>query len=158
SLQVLGQIGWPHSLGILYTAITQWLGFPKYGDEGKVMGLAPYGKPRFAEKLRRACHATDSGFQLDVSYFTPTSGGASKNWDEGSHTLGRLYSKKMVELLGPARDPAAPLEEIHQDVAASLQAVTEEVVFHIARLVHRATNLPRLCLAGGVALNSVANG
>jgi carbamoyltransferase len=158
SLQVLGQIGWPHSLGILYTAVTQWLGFPKYGDEGKVMGLAPYGKPLFAEELRRACRTTDGGFELDVSYFTHTSEGVAMTWDAGSPVLGRLYSQKLVELLGAPREPGSALTERHHDVAASLQSVTEEVVFHVARLVHRATGRDRLCLAGGVALNSVANG
>jgi carbamoyltransferase len=158
SLEVLGQIGWPHSLGILYTAITQWLGFPKYGDEGKVMGLAPYGQPRFVDRLRNACHTTDEGFALDVSYFTHATEGVAMTWDEGSPVIGRLWSPRLLEEIGPPRGDGEPLNEYHHDVAASLQALTEEVIFHVARLVHRATGMDRLCLAGGVALNSVANG
>jgi carbamoyltransferase len=158
SLEVLGQIGWPHSIGILYTAITQWLGFPKYGDEGKVMGLAPYGTPRFVDRLRHACHTTDSGFALDISYFTHATEGVAMSWDEGSPVIGRLWSNRWLEEIGPPRADGAPLTEYHHDVAASLQALTEEVIFHVVRMVHRATGLPRLCLAGGVALNSVANG
>jgi carbamoyltransferase len=156
---VLGEIGYPHSLGIVYTAVTQWLGFEKYGDEGKVMGLAPYGRPRHLEALRQACHVTDDGgFELDVSWFTHATSGASMTWDAGTPSVERLWSERFVDAFGPQRAPGAPLTEHHHDVAASLQALTEEVVLHLARALHRRTGSPRLCLAGGVALNSVANG
>jgi carbamoyltransferase len=158
SLEILGQVSYPHSLGILYTAVTQWLGFPKYGDEGKVMGLAPYGRPRFAATLRQACHATDEGFALDVSWFTHATSGAQMTWDQGTPVVERLWSSRFVEELGPPREPGTPLEERHHDVAASLQAITEEIVIHMARMLQRSTGAKRLCLAGGVALNSVANG
>jgi carbamoyltransferase len=158
SLEVLGQVGYPHSLGILYTAITQWLGFHKYGDEGKVMGLAPYGQPRYLDRLRPACRVTDDGFQLDTAFFTHASEGVAMSWDAGSPQIGRLWSNRLLEELGPPREPDAPLTEHHHDVAATLQALTEEVVMHLCRLVHKATGARRLCLAGGVALNSVANG
>ncbi|HUS63775.1 MAG TPA: carbamoyltransferase C-terminal domain-containing protein [Kofleriaceae bacterium] len=158
SLEVLGAIGYPHSLGILYTATSQWLGFDKYGDEGKVMGLAPYGTPCYVDRLRRACDLTDDGFALDVSFFTHATEGVAMTWDNGSPVIGRLWSPRFIEELGPPRAPGAPLTEHHHDVAASLQALTEEVVIHLARLAHAKTGARRLCLAGGVALNSVANG
>jgi carbamoyltransferase len=158
SLEVIGSVGYPHSLGILYTAITQWLGFPKYGDEGKVMGLAPYGQPRYLDRLRPAVSLTDDGFRLDTSFFTHASEGVAMTWDAGSPQIGRLFTPRLLEELGPPREPDAPLTEHHHDVAATLQALTEEVVLHLCRLVHRATGARRLCLAGGVALNSVANG
>jgi carbamoyltransferase len=158
SFEVLGQIGFPHSLGILYTAVTQWLGFDKYGDEGKVMGLAPYGKPRFAAELGRACHPKGEGFQLDLDWFTHASEGVAMTWAEGTPSISRLWSPKFLEELGPAREKGQPLTELHHDVAASLQAVTEEIVFHLARSLQRRTGQTNLCLAGGVALNSVANG
>jgi carbamoyltransferase len=158
SIDVLGQVGYPHSLGIVYTAVTQWLGFSKYGDEGKVMGLAPYGQPRYLDRLRRAVTLTEDGFELDTSWFTHATTGVQMTWDEGTPTIGKLWSDRFLEELGPPRDSAAPLGAVHEDVAASLQALTEEVIFHVAQVVHRATGSDRLCLAGGVALNSVANG
>jgi carbamoyltransferase len=158
SLEVLGQIGYPHSLGTFYTAVTQWLGFPKYGDEGKVMGLAPYGQPRFLDVLRQACHVEGDGFALDVSWFTHATEGAPMIWDAGTPVVSRLWSHRFLEELGPAREPGAPLTSLYEDVAASLQALTEEVVIHLARALQRRTGATRLCLAGGVALNSVANG
>jgi carbamoyltransferase len=157
-IDVLGQVGYPHSLGILYTAVTQWLGFPKYGDEGKVMGLAPYGQPRYLDRLRGAVRLTNGGFELDTSWFTHATTGVQMAWDEGTPVIGKLWSEKFLEELGPPREAGAPIGEVHQDVAATLQALTEEVVFHVANVVHRATGSERLCLAGGVALNSVANG
>jgi carbamoyltransferase len=156
--EVLGQIGFPHSLGILYTAVTQWLGFDKYGDEGKVMGLAPYGQPRFADRLRAACHPRGEGFELDLEWFTHASEGVAMTWDQGTPSISRLWSEKFLEELGPAREKGQPLAEIHHDVAASLQAITEEIVIHLARSLQRRTGMTNLCLAGGVALNSVANG
>jgi carbamoyltransferase len=156
--EVLGQIGFPHSLGILYTAVTQWLGFDKYGDEGKVMGLAPYGQPRFASVLRDACHPKGDGFELDLEWFTHASEGVAMTWDQGTPSISRLWSQKFLEELGPARERGQPLTDLHHDVAASLQAITEEIVIHLARSLQRRTGMSNLCLAGGVALNSVANG
>jgi carbamoyltransferase len=158
SIEVLGQVHYPHSLGILYTAATQWLGFPHYGDEGKVMGLAPFGRPRFADTLRAACRVAGDAFELDTRWFTHATEGAAMTWKEGTPVVGRLWSHKWLEELGPAREPGQPLTDLHRDVAASVQAVVEEIIFHLARALHRRTGSPRLCLAGGVAFNSVANG
>jgi carbamoyltransferase len=155
---VLERVTYPHSLGIFYTAVTQWLGFPKYGDEGKVMGLAPYGRPRYADELRRLVSLDGPLFELGLDYFTHDTEGVDMTWDEGSPTIGRIYSDRLVELLGPAREPGSPMTEQYEDVAASLQAVLEEAYLHLCRTLHERTGLTALCLAGGVALNAVANG
>jgi carbamoyltransferase len=158
-IEVSGRVLFPHSLGILYTAVTQWLGFPHYGDEGKVMGLAPYGDPeRYLPALRRI--ATDDGtaFRLALEYFTHHTRGVEMTWEAGSPSVGRIFSPRLEEELGPAREPAADLEQRHNDVAAALQSRLEELVLHLARSLAGSTGSTSLCLAGGVALNAVANG
>src|SRR3954470_22043218 len=122
------------------------------------MGLAPYGRPRFAAALRGACHPAGDGFRLDLDWFTHASEGVAMSWEEGAPSVSRLWSTKFLEELGPAREKDRPLGELHHDVAASLQVVTEEIVLHLARSLQRRTGMTNLCLAGGVALNSVANG
>jgi carbamoyltransferase len=158
-LDVLEKVYFPHSLGILYTAITQYLGFLGYGDEFKVMGLAPYGKPEFTSELRQLVRLTDGGlFELELDYFRHWSEGAEMEWDEGYPTMGLVYSAKLEELLGPARDPKAPLTARHENLARSLQAVYEQCAFHVLNGLWERTRNPRLCMAGGCAMNSVANG
>jgi carbamoyltransferase len=158
SMQVLGQVEYPHSVGIVYTATSQFLGFPKYGDEGKVMGLAPYGKPRYMAEFREIVRSDDSGFKLDLDFFRHDSEGVDMTWDNGSPTIGQIFSDKFVEAFGPARLKGEALTSRHEDIAASLQARLEEVSFEILRRLHDRTKLDRLCLAGGVAYNSVMNG
>ena len=158
SLEVLDRVAFPHSLGVFYTAVTQWLGFPGYGDEGKVMGLAPYGTPRFTEELHRLVKPAGELFELELAYFRHHEDGIEMTWAEGRPTVGRLFSPRLEELLGPAREPDAELTAHHEDVAASLQAVLEEHYLRLAAALWERTKLPRLCLAGGVALNAVANG
>jgi carbamoyltransferase len=156
---VLERVLFPHSLGILYAAITQWLGFPKYGDEGKVMGLAPYGDPeRHLEAMRRLVRLDGSLFELELDYFNHHVEGVDMTWDDGQPTIGRLFSERLVEAFGPAREPGAELGELHENVAASLQAVLEEAYLHLVATAWERTRVPSLCLAGGVALNAVANG
>jgi carbamoyltransferase len=158
-LEVLDHVGFPHSLGILYTAVTQFLGFPRYGDEYKVMGLAAYGRARFLPDLRRVVRLTNEGrFETDLDYFVHASEGVTMSWDDGEPTLGALYSPRFAEAFGPRRRPEEPVTERDHDLAASLQAVYEEAFFHRLRWLHERTGLRRLCLAGGCALNSVANG
>ena len=158
-LQVLKRTYFPHSLGLLYLAITQYLGFMKYGDEFKVMGLAPYGQPDFVPELEKLLHLeANGGFELDLSYFIHWSGGARMTWDDGEPVIDRVFSEKLEGELGPARRPEEPLTARHEAIAASLQAVFERAVFHILRGLHDRIKLPRLCLAGGCAMNSVANG
>lgn len=158
-MDVLGQIDYPHSAGIVYTATTQYLGFPKYGDEGKVMGLAPYGEPRYLEQFRDIIQTIDGGrFKLNLDYFRHHSEGVEMTWDEGTPVIGQVFSEKFVETFGPARQKGEPLAKKHEDIAASLQARLEEVAFHLLKHLHEQTGLDRLCMAGGVALNSVMNG
>jgi carbamoyltransferase len=158
-LKILERICFPHSLGLLYTAVTQYLGFLSYGDEYKVMGLAPYGKPNFVDALRRLVHLKPSGcFELDLKYFRHWSDGVEMQWEDGYPSLGKAFSPELERLLGHARDPQEPLTERHEDIARSLQAVYEACAFHVLNALWERTKLPRLCLAGGCAMNSVANG
>ena len=156
--EVLERIIYPHSLGIFYTAVTQWLGFPEYGDEGKVMGLAPYGKPRYLAKMRDLVRLDGPLFQLGLDYFTHDEEGVDMNWDSGSPTIGRIYSEQLVETLGPPRERGGEITEVYADVAASVQAMLEEAYLHLVATLWERTKIPNLCLAGGVALNAVANG
>jgi carbamoyltransferase len=156
--EVLDRVTYPHSLGIFYTAVTQWLGFPNYGDEGKVMGLAPYGTPKYTEEMHELVVLNGSLFELGLDYFTHHEEGVDMTWDDGSPSVGRIYSDRMVEAFGPARSPDEPVTPLYEDVAASLQHVLEEAYLHLCRSLYERTQLPDLCLAGGVALNAVANG
>ena len=157
-MDVLGQVEYPHSAGIVYTATSQYLGFPKYGDEGKVMGLAPYGRPRYLEQFRDIIRIDNGGFKLDLNYFKHDSEGVDMTWEDGSPTIGRIFSDKFIDAFGPPRLAGEPLTSFHEDIAASLQARLEEVSFHILNQLHEQTKTDRLCLAGGVAYNSVMNG
>jgi carbamoyltransferase len=158
-LQVLDRIYFPHSFGLIYLALTQYLGFLGYGDEYKVMGLAPYGEPDYADRLRRLVRLEPDGrFEVDLSYFRHWSEGVSMSWDDGEPVIGTTYTPKLEKLLGPARRPGDALEPRHEAIAASLQVVFEEATFHVLEALHRRTRLRGLCLAGGCAMNSVANG
>lgn len=159
SIEVLGQVEFPHSTGIVYTATTQFLGFPHYGDEGKVMGLAPYGRPRFIDEFREIIRTEENGrFRLQLDYFRHHSEGVEMTWDEGSPVIGRVYSDEFARLFGPPRAAGTALTDREQDIAASLQLRLEEVAFHILNHLHEQTGLTDLGLAGGVAYNSVMNG
>jgi carbamoyltransferase len=143
----------------MYLAVTQYLGFPKYGDEFKVMGLAPYGEPRYVAALKQLVHRGPSGsFTLDLSYFSHWSDGVQMTWDDGEPAIGRVFTPKLETLLGPSRQPNEPIEARHEAIAASLQAVFEAAALHVLRHVQAATGSTRICLAGGCAMNSVANG
>lgn len=159
-MQVHGAIAFPHSLGLYYSAITQYLGFLKYGDEYKVMGLAAYGSPANLDEFRRIVSAKGLTFRLGLDYFVHHRRGADMTWGDADRTpvLGRLFSPYMERRLGPARDPAQPLEQRHRDMAATLQAALEEVLFEMLNALHRKTQQKAICLAGGVAFNCVANG
>jgi carbamoyltransferase len=149
----------PHSLGMLYLAVTQYLGFPHYGDEFKVMGLAAYAQPDFAGTLRTMMQLRDCGrFMLDLSFFRHASEGIAMTWDQGAPSIGTVFTPRLEALLGPARRPDDPIEPRHEAIAASLQRVFEEAAFHVLRHVRKTTGLKRLCLAGGCAMNSAANG
>jgi carbamoyltransferase len=159
AIDVRRRVYFPHSLGVFYQAMTQYLGFPHYGDEYKVMGLAPYGQPRFLEKMRRIVQRRDDGtFRLDLRYFRHHREKIDYAWENGSPAVGTLYSPELEGLLGPARKKDEPLEQKHKDIARSAQAMYEEVFFHLVNAAQRETGLDALALAGGCAMNSVANG
>ena len=143
-VKVLGEVAFPHSLGVYYTAVTQFLGFPKYGDEYKVMGLASYGEPTYLDQFRRIVHSSGLGYDLGLDYFRHHIEGAAMTWDGGSPELPPLWGPGMEDLLGPARRSAdEPLEDRHRDIAATLQARLEEVVLGMLRDLHAKTGLSR---------------
>lgn len=161
-LKPLWRVTYPHSLGILYTAICQFIGYDRYGDEGKVMGLAPYGQPRFAALCEKLLRLKSGGrFELDLSYFNHHTEGVETGTDEyGGPHFEHLFTRLLARELGPPREhgPAETITQRERDIAASLQQRLEQAFVHIACALHEKTGLTDLCLAGGVALNSVANG
>ena len=130
-MRVLGEVAFPHSLGMYYTALTQYLGFWKFGDEYKVMGLAAYGQPEFLDEFRRIVRAHGPlAFRLGLEYFTHQTQGADMTWRDANSTpvLGRIFSSYLEKRLGPARQPEEPLTARHHNIAASMQAALEEVL------------------------------
>lgn len=158
-LDVVDRVFFPHSLGLLYLAITQYLGFKKYGDEYKVMGLAPYGSPSRVAELQKLVNLDRGGrFTLNLEYFRHWTGEVSMNWESGEPAVPDVYTDRLIDLLGPARRADEAVGKTHEDLAASIQRVFEEAAFHVLRGVHERMPASRLCLAGGCAMNSVANG
>ena len=158
-VKVLQQVRFPHSLGILYTMVTQFLGFNRYGDEGKVMGLAALGEPVYADRFRQIVRLQEGGlFELDPSYFTHPVYGVDMIWEDRVPYMEDLFSERMIEVFGRPRHRYAEITIRDRDLAASVQAVLEEALLHILkRLRALVPDTPNLCLAGGVALNCVAN-
>ena len=159
-MRINGSIAFPHSLGIFYTALTQYLGFWNFGDEYKVMGLAAHGEPAYLEEFRRILLGDEAKFRLGLEYFNHHRHGAEMSWRDAGKTpvIGRLFSDYLEARLGSARRPEAPIEQRHKNIAASLQSRLEEIVFQNLRAQHARTGAKALCLAGGVAFNCVANG
>ena len=166
ALKLLAETRFPHSLGLLYSVFTAFLGFEVNEGEYKVMGMAPYGTPRYVDKVWKVIHQDrDGSFRLDMDYFSY------------QHSAKQAYSRKFMQLFGEPRDRTTPFvtheewtrdaatseadlksSQHYADLAASIQKVTEEVMLNLCRRAHEVTKSPRLCLAGGVALNSVSNG
>ncbi|MDB5901595.1 MAG: carbamoyltransferase [Betaproteobacteria bacterium] len=160
-IQLDEKVYFPHSLGIFYEAMTQYLGFHHFGDEYKVMGLAPYGKPEYLEKLRRVVLLQQDGtFRLNLDFFQHHKQKVEYEWDNGAPLphAGNLFSPALVDLLGPAREPHIELDTRHRDIARSVQAMYEEAFFHLLGMAHKRYGVDALALAGGCAMNSVANG
>jgi carbamoyltransferase len=164
-MRIDGAIAFPHSLGLYYSAVTQYLGFLKFGDEYKVMGLAAYGQPAYLDSfrdiLRFSTNGGDFGFKLGLDYFTHHKTGPEMSWAESDQTpiLGKMFSDHMPRLLGaPARQPDEQLEQRHRDMASTLQARLEEVYLGMLQKLAAKTNAKAVCLAGGVAFNCIANG
>jgi len=158
-ISIDGRVYFPHSLGMFYQALTQYLGFPHYGDEYKVMGLAPYGKPAFMDAMRRIVRLKpDGAYELDLTYFRHHKEQVTYQWADGSPEFNDLFAPALEGLLGPRRAPNDPLEDRHRDIARSVQAMYEEAFFHLISALQKRYGLANLALAGGCAMNSVANG
>jgi carbamoyltransferase len=158
-LSIDRRVYFPHSLGMFYHALTQYLGFPHYGDEYKVMGLAPYGKPAFMDAMRKILRLQpDGAFELDLAYFRHHKEEISYRWAGGSPEFVDLFTPALQKLLGPPRAPNDPIDDRHRDIARSVQAMYEEAFFHLLTRLHQRYGLANLALAGGCAMNSVANG
>jgi len=155
------RVFFPHSLGVFYQALTQFIGFPHYGDEYKVMGLAPYGKPLFLDKMKDIVLLnTDGTFELNLKYFLHHNTKIDYQWSGGSPVVGSLFNLKELEsLLGiKARNSKDELKAVHFDLANSIQAMYEEAFFNILEAAYKKYGIENLTLAGGCAMNSVANG
>jgi carbamoyltransferase len=158
-ITITGRIHYPHSLGIFYEALTHYLGFPDYGDEYKVMGLAPYGQPVHLDRMRELVRLMPGGrFALELGYFRHHVDETPYQWENCTPQAGDLFSPALEDLLGPRRRPGDPIESRHRDIARSVQAMYEEAFFHLLAAVQRRHGLTDLALAGGCAANSVANG
>jgi carbamoyltransferase len=158
-MRIDGWVAFPHSIGLLYTSITQFLGFMKYGDEYKVMGLASYGEPEYLDEMRKLLQAKNGlSFQMDLNYFLHHSQGVQMTWEAGYPEMSAVFSPKLSSLLGAARTAGESVERRHENIAASLQKYLEQVLFHQLNELYRRTKESALCMAGGVALNCVANG
>src|SRR6202522_1829869 len=158
-LHVLDRVFLPHSLGSFYTMICDFIGYRKYGDEGKVMGLAPYGKDTYVDEIRKIVVLKNGNFQLNMSYFKPL--GSSQGMQvlpDGTVRLARHFSDKMEKLFGAPREPHGEITQRDMDLAYAMQYCFEEVFFHLANQLHRRVPDENLAMAGGCALNSVANG
>lgn len=153
------KVYFPHSLGIFYQALTQYIGFPHYGDEYKVMGLAPYGKPAYLPQMREIVQSQPDGtFRLNLSYFRHHKENVEYEWEDGSPSVGNLFSADLERLLGPARGQDDPLEQRHRDIAHSVQAMYEEAFFHLLNTLHGRHKMAAVAISGGCGMNSVANG
>ena len=159
-MKIDGAIAFPHSLGLFYSAVTQYLGFLKFGDEYKVMGLAAYGEAAQLDALRDIVRTNGNGFRLGLEYFTHHRTGPEMSWAEADKTpaLGTLFSEAMERRLGPKRNPEEPLEQRHRNLASALQLRLEEVYLGMLKKLGERAGLKAVCLAGGVAFNCVANG
>jgi len=159
-IRIDGRVYFPHSLGIFYSAITQFIGFPHFGDEYKVMGLAPYGESKFLREMRDIVLVQSDGtFRLNLRYFRHHTENVSYTWNDCSPEVGTIYrTPEMEQLLGPSRKNGEPLEQRHKDLARSAQAMYEEAFFALLNALHAKYKCDHLALSGGCAMNSVANG
>ncbi len=159
NIYILDRVFLPHSLGSFYTMICDFIGYRKYGDEGKVMGLAPYGKDAYVDEIRKVVTLKNGSFQLNMSHFKPLGSNAGMQvLPDGTVRLARHFSDKMEKLFGSPREPHAEITQRDMDLAYAMQHVFEEVFFHLANDLHKRVPDENLAMAGGCALNSVANG
>ena len=158
-IEVLDRVFLPHSLGSFYTMVCEFIGYSKYGDEGKVMGLAPYGRETFCKKIEKLVSPKNGGFQLDLRYFKPL--GSNQGMQvlaDGTVQLARHFSGRMEALFGAPSKPHSEITQREMDLAFAVQHRFEEIFFHLLNRLHNRVPLDHLATAGGCALNSVANG
>src|ERR1700676_4017771 len=159
ALSLDGRVLFPHSLGIFYQAMTQYLGFPHYGDEYKLMGLAAYGNSSCRQEVEKLVTLLgDGSFALDLKFFRHHRDDIAYEWHGGEPVCGPLFSQALVDALGPARSPDSPIEDRHRNLAWATQAVYEEAFFHLLNTLQHRYGHTAIALAGGCAYNSVANG
>ena len=158
-IEVLDRVFLPDSLGSFYTMICEFIGYPQYGDEGKVMGLAPYGKDRFCDSLGEVIGLRNGSFNLDASFFNPLgSNQGMQILPDGTVSLARHFSPRMVKTFGQPREPRTEVTQREMDLAYAMQRRFEDVLFHLLTQLHQRVPCADLAMAGGCALNSVANG
>ncbi len=158
-IEVLDRVFLPHSLGSFYTMICEFIGYKKYGDEGKVMGLAPYGKDSYSQQIAEIVQLNNGAFQLDLKYFQPL--GSNQGMEvlaDGTVQLARHFSDQMEKLFGAAREPQTEISQRDMDLAFAMQQRFEDIFFHLLNDLHQRVPVADLAMAGGCALNSVANG
>ncbi len=164
-IDVQKRVHFPHSMGVFYQALTQYLGFPYYGDEYKIMGLAPYGEPKYQAQMDEiVMPQADGSFKLNLTYFQHHRNPIGYEWDNDAPKVGQMYAPALHDLLGPARDKDQPLEQQHKDLARSIQDCYERTFFHMLKHLHQrhskeqGRDIDSLTIAGGCGMNSVANG
>ncbi len=158
NLSIDEKILFPHSMGIFYQAITQFLGFKNYGDEYKVMGLSSYGKPIFENELSQVLLNTSSGYELNLDYFIHQNESIIENDEQDQLRYKNLYSDKLINLLGPERPTKSKINQRHMDIAKSAQVTYEKTLFNLLNKLYEKYKIKNLTLSGGCAMNSVANG
>ena len=159
NISLIEKVNYPHSLGIFYQSMTQFLGFKNYGDEYKVMGLAPYGKPKYLNQMKQIINIDSHGrFKLNKNYFKHFNNGVEMEWNNGIPRISKLYTKNWIDLFGLSRSKNEKIEQKHKDLAASAQKLTEIIIFHILNNLYKQTGCDNICITGGVAQNSVVNG
>jgi carbamoyltransferase len=157
-MNILEGVYYPHSLGEFYTTFTQFLGFQHYGDEYKIMGLAPYGQATYYEQLKDVVIWKDGAFKINLKYLKDADQRSPMTWTDGIPYIDLLYTDYLVQKFGKPRQKDEPLTQEHKNLAASVQKMCEETIFYMLNDLHKKTGLDNLCLAGGVGQNSVANG
>ncbi len=158
-LKFFKKVYYPHSIGIFYTMITQFLGFKKYGDEYKVMGLSSYGEPEFLNEMEELIYYKGNGeYELNLKYYRHHKDRIDFNFEEGSPDIGDVFSDEIYKLLGDSRNYNDEINNKHKNIAKSMQVHTENIIFKMLDYAYGKTGIDKLSLAGGVAMNSVANG
>ena len=155
----LDEVQFPHSMGLFYTAITQFLGFKKYGDEYKIMGLSSYGKPSYVSQIERIISYDEKNlFKLNLDFFKHHKEGIEMSWLEGEPTISNIYSDNIIKILGEPRKEGEEITKVHMDIASSTQLVFETIFIKILNKLYDLNNSNSICISGGCAMNSLMNG